>query len=151
MPLGPPPYRVTSIVGWTADRWAQTASPSASSAPTTSVAISPPAESSRSSSSQATAARSLPTISDVALGRAQRVAGQAAAGRGERLLLGDGDLGPAGGRGGLGHGDHVVAEAAGGVGDGDRREALHRRAGGDDAHVPARLAGPGGGAGGDGA
>ena len=121
----------------------QTASPSAASGPTTSVAISPPADSSRSSRSQDDGGEVAADHHDVALGRAEDVAGLAAAGRGERLLLGDGDLGPAGGRRGLGHGDDVVAEAAAGVGDGDRGQPLHRRPGGDDADVAARRRGPG--------
>src|SRR4051812_32519942 len=48
------------MVGWVRARWPQTVSPSDSSGPTRSVAISPPADSSRSSSSQETAARSAP-------------------------------------------------------------------------------------------
>ena len=114
-----------------------------SSGPTTRVAISPPAESSRSSRSQATAARSRPMTTTSPSAEPSDVAGLAAAGRGQRLLLGDGHLGPAGGGGGLGHGDDVVAEAAAGVGDGDRGQPLHRRAGGDDADLAALRRGRG--------
>src|SRR4051812_44811262 len=86
---------------------------------------------------------------DVTLGGAQRVARPAPPGGGERLLVGDGDLGPAGGGRRLGHGDHVVAEAAPGVGDGDGGQPLHGRAAGDDRDVAPLLAGAGGGAGGE--
>ena len=47
-------------------------------------------------------------------------------GRGERLVLGDADLGEAGRGGGLGHGDDVVVEAAAGVVHRDRGQPLHR-------------------------
>src|SRR5829696_4623167 len=90
-----------------------------------------------------------PDHHDVAFRRAQGVAGLTEAGRGERRLLGDGDLGPARGSGGLGHGDHVVAEAPRRIGDGDGREPLHGRLGGDHADVATGLAGARGGPGGE--
>ena len=86
---------------------------------------------------------------DVALGGPQDVARQAPPRRRQRLLVGDDDLGPAGGGGGLGHGDDVVTEAVAAVGDGDGRQPLHRRPCRDDADLPALLAGPGRGSGGD--
>ena len=125
-------------------RCAQTASPSAASGPMTSVAISPPAESSRSSDGRSeTAARSLPMTTTSPSTEPEHVAGPAGAGGGERLLLGDRDLGAAGGGGGLGHRDHVVAETAARIGDGDGGQALHRRAGRDDADLAADVAGAG--------
>ena len=139
--------RETSTPGWSRrDLPLQPRRPApASAAASTSVTSSPPADSSRSSSSPATGAGRAPIDHHLAVDQPEHVAGLARPGHGQRLPRGDGHLGPPGRRRGLGHRDHVVAEAAGRVVHGDRGQPLHRRPGRHDGDLDAGVPGPGGG------
>ena len=116
------------------------------SAPLTRVTSSPPPPSSRSRTSVATAARSLPTTAKSPAIDAEHVAGLARAGHRDRLPGRDGDRAVAGVAGGRGHLEHVGVEAAGRLVDGERGEALDLRLGRDHRHpdVVVLLGGPGG-------